>query len=65
VGNAFLGEIDSGQLLIQGCNNTQIRITVIAVNTVRVELDEGLGGGYVEIVGSSILNNPLAINFLP
>jgi hypothetical protein len=42
-GNVFSAEITSGQLIVHGSDNTRIRITVTAINTATVELDEGSG----------------------
>ena len=39
--------VDTGQMLIQGANGTQVRITVTSLNTATVEVDDGTGGGFV------------------
>jgi hypothetical protein len=43
VGNAFTLTVDSGQLIIEGADDTRIRITVTAINTADVDLDNGSG----------------------
>jgi hypothetical protein len=43
VGNAFALTVDSGQLIVEGANNTRLRITVTATNTADVDLDNGSG----------------------
>ncbi|HEY9201838.1 MAG TPA: hypothetical protein VIQ81_09590 [Gammaproteobacteria bacterium] len=43
-------ETTTGQLLIEGANNTKVRLTVIAADTVRVELDTG--SDYAEVPDS-------------
>lgn len=51
VGNNILLEVYDGQLMIQGANNTRLRITVIPNNQATIELDVG-GGDFVEIANS-------------
>jgi len=53
VGNSILFQVYSGQLLIQGANNTWLRITVSSTNVGTIELDDG-GGVFVEIDSSPI-----------
>jgi len=43
VGNAFSAVTTDGQLIVYGSDNTRIRITVTAINTASVELDNGSG----------------------
>ncbi len=43
VGNALSLTVDSGQLIIEGADNTRLRITVTVTNTADVELDNGSG----------------------
>jgi hypothetical protein len=57
-GNYLTNELGSGIMLIHSSNNTSIRITVIATNTASVELDDGSGGGFIEITGSPIIIMP-------
>lgn len=47
VGNVLAFIYFSGELIVDGADNTQLRITVVAGNMADVELDEGLGGGFV------------------
>ena len=42
-GNALSLQINSGQLIVYGRDNTRLRITVTGVNTADVELDNGSG----------------------
>ena len=51
-GNFFTAQLYSGELLIYGGNDSLIRIMVIATNIASVELDDGSGSGFIEIVGS-------------
>lgn len=48
-GNYFSSIYQSGQLTVDGASNTQLRITVDVGNTANVELDDGLGGGFVPV----------------
>ena len=57
-GNSFTAQLYSGELLIYGGNDSLIRIMVIATNIASVELDDGSGSGFIEIVGSPILIKP-------
>jgi hypothetical protein len=43
VGNAFTLTVDSGQLIVEGADDTRIRITVTGVNAADVDLDDGSG----------------------
>ena len=43
VGNAFALTVDSGQLIVEGADDTRIRITVTGVNAADVDLDDGSG----------------------
>ena len=45
-------EVINGQLLIQGASGSQIRFTVTAPNVATVEVDDGLGGGFVVVTTS-------------
>ena len=49
VGNFFGVVYNSGQLVVDGSDNTQLRITVVPGNMASVELDEGLGGGFLPV----------------
>ena len=49
-GNYFTDEVTSGELKVEGAENTQLCMTVTAINTVTVEYDDGLGGGCVPLV---------------
>ena len=42
-GNTFITGISSGQLIVHGSDNTQLRIKLTGINTATVELDEGSG----------------------
>ncbi len=42
-GNALSLEVNSGQLIVYGSDNTRLRITVTGVNTADVDLDNGSG----------------------
>ncbi len=42
-GNALSLEVNSGQLIVYGSDNTRLRITVTGVNTADVDLDDGSG----------------------
>jgi hypothetical protein len=44
-GNYFTSEVGSGALIVHGADNTRLCLTVTAINTVTVELDDGLGAG--------------------
>ena len=57
-GNFLTAQLNSGELLIYGGNDSLIRITVIATNIASVELDDGSGSGFIEIVGSPIPIKP-------
>jgi hypothetical protein len=48
----FVSGVVSGQLLIQGANGSQIRFTVTALNVATVEVDDGVGGGFVVVTTS-------------
>ena len=48
-GNSFSDEITSGELRVRGADNTQLCMTVTAINRVTVELDDGSGGGCVPL----------------
>ena len=50
LGNSFSDEITSGELSVKGANNTQLCMTVTAINLITVELDDGSGGGCVPLV---------------
>ena len=54
-GNLLTGDVKRGQMLILGANNTQIRITIIATNTARIEVDDGTGTEFVIVTESCIL----------
>lgn len=43
VGNAFALTVDSGQLIVEGADNTRLRITVTGINAADVDLDNGSG----------------------
>jgi len=43
VGNYYAMDIYSGEIIVQGANNTRLRITVTATNTADVYLDNGNG----------------------
>ncbi len=58
VGNFFSFVYFSGQLIVDGADNTQLRITVVPGNMADIELDNGLGGGFV-IVPPPIALPPL------
>ena len=47
VGNAFALEITGGLLVVTGADNTRLRITVDSADMATVELDDGLGGGFL------------------
>ena len=49
LGNSFSVEVTSGELSVQGADNTQLCLTVTAINLVTVEFDDGLGGGCVPL----------------
>lgn len=51
----FVSGVISGQMLIQGANGSQIRITVTAPNVATVEVDDGTGGGFVVVTTSYAL----------
>lgn len=57
-GNYLTNELGSGVMLIHGSNNTFIQVTVITTNTASVELDDGSGSGFIEIIGSPIIILP-------
>ena len=57
-GNFSTDQLHSGELLIYGGNDSLIRIMVIATNFASVELDDGSGSGFIEIVGSPIPIKP-------
>ncbi len=42
-GNAISLQVDSGQLIVYGSDNTRLRITVTGINTAEVDLDNGSG----------------------
>jgi hypothetical protein len=42
-GNAFSFQVNSGQLIVYGSDNTRLRITVTGINTADVDLDNGSG----------------------
>ncbi len=42
-GNALSLQVNSGQLIVYGSDNTRLRITVTGVNTADVDLDDGSG----------------------
>lgn len=42
-GNAFSFQVNSGQLIIYGSDDTRLRITVTGINTAAVDLDNGSG----------------------
>jgi hypothetical protein len=42
-GNAFSFQVNSGQLIVYGSDDTRLRITVTGINTADVELDNGSG----------------------
>ncbi len=48
-GNFFSAELTSGELNVEGADNTQLCMTVTAINTFTVEFDDGLGGGCVPL----------------
>jgi hypothetical protein len=50
MGNFFSDELTSGELKVEGADNTQLCMPVTAINTVTVEFDDGLGGGCVPLV---------------
>lgn len=50
MGNFFSAEITSGELNVEGADNTQLCMPVTAINTFTVEFDNGLGGGCVPLV---------------
>jgi hypothetical protein len=50
LGNFFVAEFTSGELNVEGADNTQLCMTVTAINLVTVEFDDGLGGGCVPLV---------------
>lgn len=52
-GNSSVFEVYTGQLIITGAANTRLRVTVTAINTADVELDNGSG--------SFVLIGPIAI----
>lgn len=58
VGNFFSFVYFSGQLIVDGADDTQLRITVVPGNMADVELDDGLGGPFV-IVPPPIALPPL------
>jgi hypothetical protein len=49
-GNFFTNEFTSGELNVEGADNTQLCMNITAINTVTVEFDDGLGGGCVPLV---------------
>jgi len=49
LGNFFSSEFTSGELNVEGADNTQLCMNVTAINTVTVEFDDGLGGGCVPL----------------
>ncbi len=49
LGNFFSAEFTSGELNVEGADNTQLCMNVTAINTVTVEFDDGLGGGCVPL----------------
>jgi hypothetical protein len=52
VGNAFTLTVDSGQLIVEGADNTRLRITVTGSNAADVDLDNGSG---IFVLDSAIL----------
>ena len=50
LGNFFSDELTSGELSVEGADNTKLCMTVTSINTVTVEFDDGLGGGCVPLV---------------
>jgi len=42
-GNAFSSQVNSGQLIVYGSDDTRLRITVTGINTADIELDNGSG----------------------
>jgi len=48
-----------GILIVEGGNNTRLRITIIAGNFATVELDDGLGGGFLNVGIPNIMLPPL------
>jgi hypothetical protein len=55
LGNFFSDELTSGKLKVEGADNTQLCMTVTAINTVTVEFDDGLGGGCVPLVPALVI----------
>jgi hypothetical protein len=49
MGNFFSDVLTSGELNVEGADNTQLCMTVTAINTVTVEFDDGLGVGCVPL----------------
>jgi hypothetical protein len=49
LGNFFSSEFTSGELNVEGADNTQLCMPVTAINTFTVEFDDGLGGGCVPL----------------
>ncbi len=56
LGNSFSGEITSGELSVQGADNTQLCMTVTSINMVTVEFDDGLGGGCVPLATPLVIS---------
>jgi len=51
-GNSDLIEVYSGELNVEGADNTQLCITVNVINLATVEFDDGLGVGCVPLAPS-------------
>jgi hypothetical protein len=49
-GNFLADEITSGELNVEGADNTQLCMPVTFINTVTVLFDDGLGAGCVPLV---------------
>jgi hypothetical protein len=56
LGNFFSGLFTSGELNVGGADNTQLCMTVTAINMMTVELDDGLGGGCVPLVPPLVID---------
>ena len=49
IGNFFSDEFTSGELDVEGADNTHLCITITSINLATVEFDDGLGGGCVPL----------------
>jgi len=56
LGNFFSGLFTSGELNVGGADNTQLCMTVTAINMMTIELDDGLGGGCVPLVPPLVID---------